>query len=248
MSNKLSKKLSSFLVVMLAAVAFGAIPAVALAELQFMVNGKPAGTTHTNVTQWGTLKMKSPFWGEMTCKVIVGAPVWNESGKPLAAYEGWEPFVCQAPELERKPGKVFVTAETAVQLIERENTHKEKIYEAKRGGATLPWPAFPLTTSEGTKALHIGNTEKLPVEPLKFIVDAPAELFEVPYEGTLQPRWINGTKNGLKASRLEFEGEGGKTGHLISPAIFGGKEPEALLYIQGELTMLGSGQQLITAE
>lgn len=246
----MSKKLSSFLVAILATVAFGAVAAVSQAELRFSLNGKLAGNVHENVTQWGTLTMKSPFWGEITCKVILGAPVWNEAteGRPergIAAYEGWEPFVCHATRLK---GKTFITAETAVQLIERENTHHEKVYEAKRGAPTMPWPTEPRTTPEATTVFHMGNTEKLPVEPMKIIVNAPEELFEVPYAGTLAPRWINGTKNGLKPTRIEFEGESGKTGFLITPDICGGNCSMANLYLKGELSLLGAKQQLVTVE
>jgi hypothetical protein len=146
-------------------------------------------------------------------------------------------------------GKVYISAETSVELIERENTHKEKVFEAKRGVSTMPWPSQPVLTPEGTRVLQIGQTEKVPVEPIKFSLNAPEELFEVQYEGTLRPRWINGTKNGLKPSHIEFEGEGGKSGLLRSPTIFGGKEPQSLMFIRGELSMVGAAsQQLVTVE
>jgi alpha-tubulin suppressor-like RCC1 family protein len=212
---------------------------------RFYLNGVLAGASTQNVVQFGTITMKSPFWGEIKCNLLVGAPVWNETERGLASVDGWESWGCHATELR---GKTFVTAETAVQLIERENTAKVRIPEAHRGEKTLPWPAHAVTTPEATSALKIGNTEKLPLEPVKFLVSAPEELFEVPYEGTLEPRIVNGTKNGLKPSHLEFEGEGGKTGFLKSPAIFGGKEPEADLFIKGELTLLGTSQQLVGAE
>jgi hypothetical protein len=83
---------------------------------------------------------------------------------------------------------------------------------------------------------------------LKFLVNCPGEKFEVPYEGTLEPRLINGSHNGLRPSHLEFE-EGGKTGFLKTPDICGGECAMADLFIKGELTLLGArGQELITAE
>jgi hypothetical protein len=217
-------------------------PVVAQAAPQFRVNGVLAGASKQNVVQVGTITMKSPFWGEMKCNVLVGASVGNESEKGVASVDGWETWGCHATELR---GKTFITAETPVNLIE---PGKGRPPEAKRGERTLPWPAQTVTTPEAATALKIGDTEKLPLEPVKFIVNAPEELFEVPYEGTLEPRIVNGTRNGLKPSHLEFEGEGGKTGFLKSPAIFGGKEPEADLFIKGELTLLGTGPQLVTAE
>ena len=65
---------------------------------------------------------------------------------------------------------------------------------------------------------------------------------------TLEPRIVNGSKNGLKPSHLEFEGSGGKTGHLITPDICGGTCEQADLFLSGSLTTLGTSQQLITAE
>jgi hypothetical protein len=221
--------------------AFSVTPALAQATPQFHINGVRVGASKQNVVQLGTITMKSPFWGELKCNVLVGAAVGNESEKGVASVDGWEAWGCHATELR---GKTFITAETPVNLIEPVKGPPE----AKRGERTLPWPAQTVTTPEATTALKIGDTEKLPLEPVKFVVNAPEELFEVPYEGTLEPRIVNGTKNGLKPSHLEFEGEGGKTGFLKSPAIFGGKEPQADLFIKGELTLLGTGQQLVTAE
>jgi hypothetical protein len=244
----MSKKLRGLLVPVIAAAAFGAVPAVVQAEPQFKVNGiVPLG--HANVTQWGILKMKSPFWGTITCKVIVGAPVWDEAteGKPVhgvSAYEGWEPFVCSMPECLK--GTAFISAETAVKLIVRENTHKELVYEAKRGESSLPWPARAVSETEAV-GVHMGNTEKLPEQPVKFLVNCPGEGFEVPYEGTLQPHYVNGSRNGLKPSHMVFESSE-RTGYLKTPDICGGECAMSELDIEGELTTLGTQQQLITAE
>jgi hypothetical protein len=145
-------------------------------------------------------------------------------------------------------GAAFISAETAVKLIVRENTLKELVPEAKRGESSLPWPAHTVTTPEATTALKMGNTEKLPAQPVKFLVNCPGEGFEVPYEGTLQPHMINGTKNGLKPSHLVFESSE-KTGFLKTPDICGGECSMADLTVEGEVTMLGTAsQQLVTAE
>jgi hypothetical protein len=239
------KRLLMTLAPVAALAAFSVPPAVGQAAPQFRINGVLAGANKQNVVQFGTITMKSPFWGEIKCNLLVGAPVGNESEQGVASVDGWGTWGCHATELR---GKTFITPENAVQVIERLNTEKHIINEPKRGETSLPWPSRPVTTPEATTALHIGNTEKLPLEPVKFIVDAPEELFEVPYEGTLQPRWINGTKNGLKPSHLEFEGEGGKTGFLKTRDICGGECSMANLYVKGELSLLATGQQLVTAE
>jgi hypothetical protein len=64
---------------------------------------------------------------------------------------------------------------------------------------------------------------------------------EAGYE--LAPFWINGTKNGLKPSAMEFEGEGGRTGRLVSRDGDG--------YYAGKVTVDGAWEGasvLITAE
>jgi hypothetical protein len=223
--------------------AFSMTPVAAQATPRFYVNGVLAGANKQNVVQFGTITMKSPFLGEIKCNLLVAAPVGNESEKGVASIDAWETWGCHMPECLRGPA--FVMAEDAVKLIEPVKGNPPK---ATRGETALPWPAQAVTTPEATTALQMGNTEKLPLEPVKFLVSCPGELFEVAYEGALEPRIVNGTKNGLKPSHLEFQGEGGKTGFLKSPDILGGKEPQADLFIKGELTQLGTGQQLITAE
>src|SRR5262245_33166001 len=113
----MSKKLRGLLVPMLAAAVLGAVPALAQAEPKWHINGVLGGPEHVNVTEWGVLTMKSPLWGEITCKVVIGAPVWNEGPftEKEGKYEGFEPFVCHATQLK---GKTFISAENAVKLVE----------------------------------------------------------------------------------------------------------------------------------
>jgi hypothetical protein len=225
------------------------LPALAQGAPRFYVNGvlarsgPVAGASGTNVVEFGTITMKSPFLGEIKCNVLVGAPVGNETEKGVASVDGWETWSCHMPEcFHGSPSTVMAEASPEFGVVP-----ERTIKEVQRHQKTLPWPA-ELTAPEGRTSLRIGDTEKLPLAPVKFYVECPKELFDVLYEGTLEPHIVNGTKNGLKPSHLEFEGEGGKTGHLKSPDIFGGKEPESLLFIKGELPLLGTGQQLITAE
>jgi hypothetical protein len=224
--------------------AFSMSPAVAQATPQFRINGVLAGAGKTNVVQFGTITMKSPFFGEIKCKVIVGAPVSNESEKGVAAVEDWEPYGCQMPECVK--GGSYVTAEAPPELVaipERgEQPVRSNRFMATKGHSrpNLPWPAELSTPEAGRTAL---NTRFI-----QLYVLCPAEQFEVLYEGELVPAYVNGSKNGLKPSHLEFEGSGGKTGHLLAPVICGGTCEQADLFFSGGLTAIGTNQQLVTAE
>jgi hypothetical protein len=221
---------------------FSMTPVAAQATPRFYINGVLAGAGKQNAVQFGTITMKSPWFGEIKCNVLVGAPVGNESERGVAPVDGWETWNCRTA----CRGPAFVMAERPPLLVFREFTTKEEI---QRGLKTLPWPA-ELSATEGRTSLRMGNTEKLFLEPrlVKVWMTCPEELLEVVYEGELEPRIVNGTKNGLKPSHLEFEGEGGKTGFLKTPDLCGGQCSTANLYVKGELTLLGTGQQLITAE
>jgi hypothetical protein len=209
------------------------LPALAQAAPQFHSNGVLAGASKQSVVQFGTITMKNPFFGEIKCHVLVGAPVANESEKGVAPVEGWETSGCQMPECHR--GQVSVMAESPPHFSFIETTIKV----VERGEQTVPWPA-ELTAPEGRTSLRIPH--------LKIWITCPGEGFEVAYEGELVPHYVNGSKNGLHPSHLEFEGEGGKTGHLITKVICGGECAEADVFVSGELTTLGTSQQLITAE
>jgi hypothetical protein len=233
----MSKKLLMGLVSVLAVAAF-AVPAVAQAAPQFRVNGVLAETAKQNVTEYGTLTLTNQLVGEFKCKIVAGVPVWNEGEKGVTAFEGWEPYLCKAPECV---GQAFVTAENAVELIEKINSKSEKEYTAKRGTSTLPWPGETFTPETGKSAVKLRK--------MKLFLDCPSEGLELPFTGFLEPRVTNGIKNGLFTSHLVFEGKGGKTSFLTSPLIDGGNEvPESELFFSGELAMLGTSQQLITLE
>jgi hypothetical protein len=214
-------------------------PGVAQATPQFRLNGVLVGPNKQNVVQFGTITMHSPVFGEIKCNVLAGAPVGNESEKGVAPVETWEAQGCHIPECT---GGGFVTTESPLLLVEH-----EKKFEAKRayppnptGRPNLPWPAQLSTPEAGRTALALSNVNLLLV--------CPREGLEVAYKGTLQPHVINGAKTGLKPSHLEFEGEGGKTGQLVTTSVCGGECTNADLSVSGELLMVGGGQQLVTAE
>jgi hypothetical protein len=236
------KKLLISLASVLALATFAMAPA-AVQAFSYKSNGVKIGATHENVTLFGPLTLKNAILGEFKCKIVAGAPVWNAEEKALDAVEGWEPYVCtysgnQPPCKEQ----AFVTAEGAVELIEEGTT--EKTYTAKRGLKTMPWPGEIFETTEKTKSLNLHK--------IRMYIDCPPtslhpEGVEIPFEGNLEPKYINGAKNGLDPSKLVFEGKGGKTSWL-GTCNFGApcETEEHNLYVNGELTLLGTSQQLIT--
>jgi hypothetical protein len=232
------KKLLISLASVLALATFAMAPAVAQA-FQFKINGSLATNEHENVTLFGPLVLKNAVFGEFSCRVVAGAPVWNEAEKGLNAVEGWEPFVCKYSG--NGPGckqQSFVTAESPVELVE-ETIGSEKQFKAKRGARTMPWPGESFETTEKTKSMN--------VHKIKIYLDCPTEGLEVPFEGNLEPKYVNGVRNGLSPSKLVFEGKGGKTSYLVTCSLEGCVENEKTeLFVSGELSLLGIGQQLIT--
>ena len=144
--------------------------------------------------------------------------------------------MCAASEC---PGEAFVTPEHEVELNEKINAKSEKEFTAKRGDTSLPWPAETLT-EEGRSRLNIRK--------MRLSLVCPAQAIEIPFSGNLEPLIVNGLKNGLSPSHLRFEGEGGKTSWLDAPCdtCLGG-EPDRL-YLSGELTTIGTSEELVTAE
>jgi hypothetical protein len=226
------------LTVALAATALFALPAGAHATPQFRINGTLAGTAKQNVVQFGTLKLHNALYGEWTCKVLAGVAIWNESEEGFASVQGFQPYLCSASKC---PGEAFVTTGGHPELIEEENPETKKIvYKATRGSTSLPWPAE--TVSEAGTRLVIGK--------MHIVLECPSEALEVQFSmGPLTPLIVNGAKNGLNASHLLFEGEGGKTGYLEPCPVLGVVETtDCRLYFSGELTTLGTEQELVTAE
>jgi hypothetical protein len=232
------------LVAALVMAALLAAPAVASATPQWRMNGVLAGETRQNVVQFGALTLQSKLLGEFQCKIIAGAPVWNESAKGMNVLEGWKPYLCNSAPINGKggcKGPSLVTDEAAVELIAEEKPNSEKVFTSKRVPATLPWRGELFETTEKTTSLNMHK--------IKIYVDCPTEGLEVPYEGNLEPKVVNGVKNGMSPSKLVFEGEGGKTSYLETCALGGCLESAGMgkLFVSGELTTLGTGQELIAA-
>jgi hypothetical protein len=230
------KKLLIILASVLALATFAMAPAVGQAY-QWKQNGIVVGLNHEDTTVFGNLTLTNKVFGEFKCKIVMGDPLWNESGIGKDAVEGWNPNICEyAGEGVGCKKQAFITAEHPVELIEEKTTEKT-IYKPKRGLRTEPWPGEAFETTEKTKSINIHK--------IKIYLDCPGEGLEAPFEGNLEPKFINGTKNGLSPSHLVFEGKGGKTTWLVTCALEGCVENERTeLYVSGELTILGIGQQL----
>jgi hypothetical protein len=219
-----------------------AAPAAASAAPQFEMNGIIVGTATRNVVASGTLTLESNLIGELKCRVIAGLAIWNEGGQGLASLEAWQPYDCSAAT--ECPGEAVVTPEHRPELIEEENSKSEKKYSAKRGGSSLPWPAEAIAPEAGKSRLNIRK--------IRLNLQCPAEGLAAAFLGNLEPLIVNGTKNGLSPSHLLFEGKGGKTGFLSAgacleePSRCYGEGGEPTLYLSGELTTLGTSEELMT--
>jgi hypothetical protein len=239
----------------LAVPALLSLPAAASAAPQWRLNGVLAGPTKQGVSQFGTLTLTNAILGEFKCKIIAGASVRNESGKGLYAVEAWEagtPFgspailgvietgsssVCSyTGNLPGCKEGAEVTAES-VELIEE----TEKHYTPKRRLRTFPWPGELFETTEKTTSLNLHK--------IKIFLDCPREGLEIPYEGNLEPKVMNGAKNGMSPSKLVFEGNFGNPPIWLGTCSFGVpcESEEHNLYVSGELTLLGTTEQLVTA-
>jgi hypothetical protein len=214
-----------------------AAPAVASASPRWFINDTLAGPVMQNVVAVGSLTLDFPFVGEWKCGVLAGVPVRNEGGNGLASVESWSQYDCSTASC---PGAAYVTTEAPVELLEKEiikGSEKEVEYSAKRAPRSLPWPAETAAPEAGVSRLAISR--------IGVTLECPAEAYAVKFVGGLEPRIVNGAKNGLNPSHLVFEGKGGKTGSLECA---NGLCDEVGLFLSGELTILGTREELITAE
>jgi hypothetical protein len=209
------------------------VPALAQAAPQFQINGVPVLRlgSKQNVLLSGSMTINNAFLGAIKCDVLEGAQVWNGSERGLADIEGYTAYDCTT----EPPCKgIFATAEMPVEVTERENPVTKKLEKvAQPGPSTLPWSGEAVE-EEGTE-----KRKKFKMNRVRLTIVAPCFNIEQPVEGTLEPYVINGSKNGLHPTHLEFPGKGGV---LLCE---GGKciEVEA-----SRLTMAGELSQLITVE
>jgi alpha-tubulin suppressor-like RCC1 family protein len=219
-----------------------------LKATSWQVNALNIGTVPSPISDWGTLTFENSFdhslVGKVTCHVVAGGNLWNEGEAGFGKTEGFGTFDC-TKEPTACPG-TFLTAEEELKLAEVvQGTEKVKV--AEHGNPTVPWES-EMSEAENTektkkflkdKISKVGLTMDLPCEPL------PGEYR---FTGTLEPIVENGIGNGLSPTHLKFEGKGGQTGHLLSLNFPTLNEAEREVYVSGELTIVGSSQQLITGE
>jgi hypothetical protein len=247
----------------LAVAALLSLPAAASATPQWRSNGvvvgggPGVGITEQGVVQFGALTLKNAILGEFKCEFFAGGSVRNEDGKGFNAVEGLEqgdgsnahkrgePIEATQSLLCSYTGNEpackqdsFVTSEEEQEVFE----NSEKVWTPKRSPRNLPWPGELFETTEKTISLNMHKIK------IYLVCSSLTEGLEIPFEGNLEPKVINGFKNGLSPSKLVFEGKGGKTSWL-GTCNFGVpcETEEHNLYVSGELTLLGTSQQLITA-
>jgi alpha-tubulin suppressor-like RCC1 family protein len=208
-------------------------------------NGVKLSTTHVQIASFGSLKYEdttSPV-GKLTCTAIMGGGGWNEgSSTELTGFGSVEGFNTSGCSREPACPGAFVTAEPPVTGA-TETKGTEKVVVARRPPTSLPWKGEVIEGLNAEKSISL----KVKLSPIEMNLVEPCEKFEIPMAGTLEPILVNGSKNGLKPSHLMFEGKGGTTGHLITPA--GVTQTEREVFVSGEMKILGtSTQQLINAE
>jgi hypothetical protein len=210
------------------------------APRRFVVNGVPAeATQNPALVAFGTITLENAAFGTASCRTLGGGRIWNEGKEGRAAIEGFTFFDCSAPSC---PG-LSVSAEKPPELVEREvETEKRKETQrfAQRGATTLPWQAALLEPTLPTE----GRELRLIIKALGLTVVAPCAGGEFSFEGSLEPRLLNGLGNGLNPSRLLSTKESGR---LISR----GLPPENnrnVLLLNGQIQIIGGEEQLLRGE
>jgi hypothetical protein len=207
-----------------------AAPAVASATPRWLINYRLAEAKHEGLVSYGTLALENHFLGKITCQALTAGSVWNQSERGEAQTEGFATYACAT---ELMCHGTFAVAEEPLE-VKKEGEGKKP--QAVRGPSGLPWYE-ELTEKEGQRTLKINRALLTTVVPCLSL--------EVPFEGALEPVYVNGAGNGLSASRLQFKG--GKCPCLTTTKLGSGNE-ENILHLSGELTNIGVNVQLITAE
>src|SRR5271167_1324638 len=237
-----SKKLVMGLAPVIAVAAVFVMPALAQGAPRWFINGKLAEAKHEALVAQGAITLQNQLLGKINCQTIAPGSVWNEGEKGLGQTEGYASYGCRA-EPTPCPG-TFLTAEQPVEVVK----HGEKEFEAVRGPGDLPWQweALEEEGSEKRRKIRITPPAAIPRAPRILLTVVMLCLnLEVPFEGQLEPLIVNGLKNGLSPSHLQFQGKGGQTGFLTTTKL---GEEASRGYVTGELTTVGGNVELITAE
>jgi hypothetical protein len=214
------KRLLISLASVAALAAFSVTAAVAQATPRFYVNGVLAGASKQNVELQGTMTLSNAFLGNIKCTVIAYGTVANESERGVGDIEGYKGYDCTS---EPACQGVFATTEPLV--VRKVFTTHGWDFVAEYGPSTLPWSGEAIEEEGTEKRKKFKMPIRLTIVEPCFSPEGPFP-YEAQYEATLEPLIINGARNGLKPTHLEFVGSGGP----------------------GSLTMSGSAVQLVTAD
>jgi hypothetical protein len=217
-------------------IALSVAPALAEASPRWLINGQPAGAKHKANIGYGTITLENAVLGKISCQTITSGSIFDESEKGRGLTEGFETSDCTT-EPTRCPGS-FVSAERPVAVKEEPGTHKP---QAVFVHGELPWTGelAEKEVPEKRRTLKIST-------PLLTVV-MPCLNLEVPFEGVLEPLFVNGIGNGLTPSHLQFQGKGGTTGFLTTNKL-GTEKEDDIAYLSGELATVGGDVELLTAD
>jgi hypothetical protein len=222
-----------------------------LLPTKWKANGAVLGTKHSPVFGFGTLTLenasdKNQVVGKVTCHSLVGGSLWNEGEAGFGLIEGFgtSRFAC-TKEPNACPG-AYLTAERGVPAPFQAVEGTEKVFLAKRGQSTVPWKG-ELNEVETEKVKFL--VEKLSNIRFTLVDPCPPIPFEYEFFGTLEPKIINGSKNGLSPTHLKFEGKGGQTGHLTGNVVeFEGGATEKEAFLTGEVPVIGGKNELMQGQ
>jgi hypothetical protein len=217
------KKLLVGLVVAVAALA--AMPVVAQAIVpRVFINGHLATTKHESAFAFGPITLHNAILENLNCENFSAGQTWNEevSGTErgfltTTGYGTWECKATTPVKVKNARGEeqegIFATAE------EPPEAKTEKAH--KKGASSLPWTG-ELTEKEAGKLFVLTHGVKVwIVIPLCTEEGGTGKgggcLLagnEIPFEddsavagAELEPKSVNGVKNGLSPSKADFEGE-----------------------------------------
>jgi alpha-tubulin suppressor-like RCC1 family protein len=179
---------------------------------QFSVNGNVSIGSEPAAVVFGEWILENKLLGKLRCRIIADTRVRNESTEK-AGTANIESFTTPVCKSEPHSSGTFVSAETSPVAHTREETNskgeKVTVLYASRGSTTLPWLG----------QLVEGTGEELPEARLRIhgvtlTWVSPSTGAEVTFEGTLEPSVVNGARNGLSPSHLEFAGASSTSGFI----------------------------------
>jgi alpha-tubulin suppressor-like RCC1 family protein len=214
----------------------------------WVINGVPASTTPRAYANWGTLTFENTFAhsliGKVACHTVLGGTLWNEGEAGFTKNEAFDTFGC-VKEPAECPG-TFLTAEEEIKSTETLVGTEKIVTGGHRGESFLPWTPGEMYETENTEKQRFFKV-KMPNVLITLVDPCQTSGKEVRFRGTLEPLVVNGLGNGLTPTHLKFQGRGGQTGVLEDLNAPSFQKSEREVPVSGELTMVGSMQQLIIA-